>query len=39
MADLQSFFLPPAGIHPSINTHNYDLGACSGVVCEGCEGG
>jgi hypothetical protein len=39
MADLQSFFLPPAGIHPAINGHNYDLGGCSGILGEGSEGG
>jgi hypothetical protein len=38
MANLQTFYIPPAGIHPSIIKHNYDLEACSGVLGEGCEG-
>ena len=32
MTELQFCLLPPAGIHPSINTHNYDLGGCSVVM-------
>ena len=38
MTDLQSYFIPPAGIHPSVYKHNYDLDACSGTLGEGVKG-
>ena len=39
MANLQTFYIPPAGICPLVIKHNYDLGACSGILGEGGEGG
>ena len=32
MTDLQTYYIPPAGIHPSAYSHNYDLGDYYGVM-------
>ncbi len=32
MAVLQTYYIPPARIHPSAYRHNYDLGGCSVVM-------
>jgi hypothetical protein len=36
VTDLQTFYIPPAGIHPSAYRHDYGLSDYSGIHHEGC---